>query len=409
MKIGIYGGTFSPIHVGHIAAAKSFLSEMALDKLYVIPTCVPPHKEEIRGADANERLEMCRLAFDGEEKISVSDIEIKRRGKSYTVDTLRALKDDGELYLLCGSDMFLTLESWREADEIFKLAGIVLGRRENDALTGDALEKHKAHLVKDCGARVFEIKFDAVELSSSEIRENIRLMRPIKDELLPSVRDYIYENGLYRDGDMPLLSNVRERVRTMMGKRRFLHTLGVEREINFLAGIYCPEKREKLRLAALLHDITKEYDTSRQLELCGTYGIEVDERLRISPKLFHAQTGAYFAKTLFGDAVDEEVFGAVRYHTLGRAGMSLCEMLLYLADYIDDTRRFDDCVELRKYFYDGLSKAKDQKDRYVCLLKTLILSFDMTVSSLEHEGAPVDSDTLEARDYIRKELEKYTG
>ncbi|MBQ4137590.1 MAG: nicotinate (nicotinamide) nucleotide adenylyltransferase, partial [Clostridia bacterium] len=258
MKIGVYGGTFSPIHAGHIKVAKSFLTEMALDKLYVIPTCLPPHKDEIEGADAEDRLEMCRLAFDGEEKISVSDIEIKRRGKSYTVDTLRALKDEGELYLLCGSDMFLTLESWREADEIFKLAGIVLGRRENDALTGDALEKHKAHLVKDCGARVFEIEFDAIELSSSEIRERIRLLRPIKDELLPSVRDYIYENGLYRDGDMPLLSNVRERVRTMMGKRRFLHTLGVEREINFLAGIYCPEKREKLRLAALLHDITKE-------------------------------------------------------------------------------------------------------------------------------------------------------
>ena len=118
MRVGIYGGTFSPIHNGHIAAAKAFMEQMWLDILYVIPTGVTPHKIMKGDATAADRLEMCRLAFADMDGVIVSDLEMKREGKSYTVDTLRELYDpEGRLFLLMGTDMLMTLDQWREPDE----------------------------------------------------------------------------------------------------------------------------------------------------------------------------------------------------------------------------------------------------------------------------------------------------
>ena len=111
-RIGIYGGTFSPPHNGHLAAARAFMEQMWLDILYVIPAAIPPHKQMAEPVSAADRLEMCRRAFAGMEGVYVSDMEIRRGGKSYTVDTLRELSgDDRRLFLLCGTDMVLTLDS----------------------------------------------------------------------------------------------------------------------------------------------------------------------------------------------------------------------------------------------------------------------------------------------------------
>ena len=135
IRIGIYGGTFSPPHNGHIAAAKAFMEQMWLDFLYVIPTATPPHKEMDVPVGAAHRLEMCRLAFSEMEGVYVSDMEMRRGGRSYTVDTLRELTgEDRRLFLLCGTDMMLTLDQWREPEEIFKLSYPVYIRREKDAL-----------------------------------------------------------------------------------------------------------------------------------------------------------------------------------------------------------------------------------------------------------------------------------
>ena len=121
-RIGIFGGTFSPPHNGHLQAAKAFMEQMWLDILYVIPTALPPHKEMEIPVSAQHRLEMCRLAFSGMEGVYVSDMEIQRGGKSYTVETLRELTgEDRRLFFLCGTDMMLTLDRWREPEEIFKL------------------------------------------------------------------------------------------------------------------------------------------------------------------------------------------------------------------------------------------------------------------------------------------------
>ncbi|MBQ7383817.1 MAG: nicotinate-nicotinamide nucleotide adenylyltransferase, partial [Clostridia bacterium] len=113
IRVGIYGGTFAPVHNGHVESAVAFMRQMKLDYLYVIPTCLPPHKE-VDFADSPEtRLRMCELAFSGIDGIIVSDMEIRRGGKSYTYDTLKELSgEDKKLFLLCGTDMVLTFDTW---------------------------------------------------------------------------------------------------------------------------------------------------------------------------------------------------------------------------------------------------------------------------------------------------------
>ena len=200
MRVGIYGGTFSPVHNGHVAAARAFMEQMWLDILYVIPTGVTPHKDMKGDATALDRLEMCRLAFGGMEGVIVSDLEMRREGKSYTVDTLRELYDpDGRLFLLMGTDMLMTLDKWREPDEIFRLCYPVYVRRETDGeLDAPIVEKIKSYQEK-YGKVVRRIVTPAIELSSTDVRAAVAEGFPIEGAVPPAVADYIHTHGLYRN------------------------------------------------------------------------------------------------------------------------------------------------------------------------------------------------------------------
>jgi nicotinate-nucleotide adenylyltransferase len=151
-----------------------------------------------------------------------------------------------------------------------------------------------------------------------------------------------------------------------------------------------------LSVAALLHDITKEQKIENQILLCKRFAIPVSDEDRLSPKTFHAKTGACFAREEFPSLTDDTVFGCIRWHTTGRAAMTLPEKLLYLADYIENTRDFPDCIELRRYFYSGI----DTSDKFNFLDKTLVLSFDMTIRNLLDEGGIINTDTVNSRNYL---------
>ena len=200
MRVGIYGGTFSPVHNGHVAAAKAFMEQMWLDILYIIPTGVTPHKTMKGDATAADRLEMCRLAFAGMEGVIVSDLEMRREGKSYTVDTLRELYDpDGRLFLLMGTDMLLTLDKWREPEEIFRLCYPVYIRREEDgALDAAIVDKIKTYQEK-YGKVVRRIVAPAIEISSTDVRAAVAEGFPIEGAVPSSVAAYIRDRGLYRN------------------------------------------------------------------------------------------------------------------------------------------------------------------------------------------------------------------
>ncbi len=200
-KIGIYGGTFSPPHNGHLHAANVFLKEIELDRLLIIPDYIPPHKE-IECNNPTARLEMTKLAFSSlpeyEKKVFVDDYEITSGGKSYTADTLQHFfSSDIELYFLCGTDMFLTIDSWYHPEIICKLSNIVLMRRENDPENVSKIYSYIKFLQDKYGAKVIMLKSPAVDISSSEIRDYIINGRDISHLIPKKVEDYIKENKLY--------------------------------------------------------------------------------------------------------------------------------------------------------------------------------------------------------------------
>ncbi len=197
-----------------------------------------------------------------------------------------------------------------------------------------------------------------------------------------------------------MLSVLREKVKENQTEKRYRHTLAVEREAAALGKIFIPDEVNRLRAAALLHDITKIYDVEKQLKICNEFDIIVRNEDIASPKLFHAKTGALVAGRVFSEYCDEVILSAVRWHTTGRAEMSIFEMLVYLADYIEDTRTFEDCVALRGQFYKGIASAESYKEKLAVLRNTMITSFDMTVRCLISEGALVDRDTIEARNWF---------
>ncbi len=197
-RIGIYGGTFSPPHNGHLQAARAFMEQMWLDILYVIPTATPPHKEMAVPVSAQDRLEMTRLAFSSIEGVYVSDLEIARGGKSYTVDTLRALSgEDRRLFLLCGTDMMLTLDEWREPEEIFRLCYPVYIRREADPTLSGVIVEKIAQYQRDYGKVVRRIVTEPIELSSDEIRRRLAEGKKISHLVPAAVETYIRDNHLY--------------------------------------------------------------------------------------------------------------------------------------------------------------------------------------------------------------------
>ena len=196
------------------------------------------------------------------------------------------------------------------------------------------------------------------------------------------------------------LLSLRSDIENKMSPKRYRHTAAVEKMADRLGKLYAPEKVDILRAAALLHDITKEYSTDRQILIFAEQELPLCREDLCAPKTLHARTAAALIPTLYPDFADEEIISAVRWHTTGREDMSLCEKLIYLADYIDESRTFEDCVALREYFFAKDIEQMDESERLRHLNDTLILSFDMTIRGIMKDGGVVSADTFEARNYL---------
>lgn len=201
MRIGIMGGTFNPPHMGHLNAATAAKEKIPLDKLILIPAGIPPHKEMAKNsATVEQRLEMTGLCAE-EIGAEISDVEIRREGKSFTVDTLayfRELYPEDELWLIMGTDMFLTVETWRRAEEILENTCIAaVPRNDGDV---EKLRAHSEFLREKYGARTRIIDVAAVTISSSELRPDVEDEKSL-GYLPKSVREYIAENKLYCDAE----------------------------------------------------------------------------------------------------------------------------------------------------------------------------------------------------------------
>ena len=197
-----------------------------------------------------------------------------------------------------------------------------------------------------------------------------------------------------------MLDALRADVAASMSEKRFLHTAEVEKMVARLAALYIPHKEMMLRAAALLHDLTKEYATEHQLHLCVLYGLTVTENDLGAPKTFHARTAAAEIPHRYPAFADEELIACVRYHTTGHKDMTLEEKLVDLADYIDLSRTFGDCVTLRNAFFDAKPEEMCDEERLCHLDDVLVMSFDMTIRGLLEKGALISADTFEARNAL---------
>ena len=400
MNIGIYGGTFDPIHKGHLAAALFAVESLHLECLYLIPTGIPPHKAVREdSADSTHRLEMTRLAAASlglPEVIEVLDVELKRGGSSYTVDTLReiaAQHPEDTIYLLMGADMFLTFQYWKAPQEIAGLCTLcAFGRSRSDA--EELLAVQRDYLKDRFGADIVTITLpDPVEISSTRLRQMLAQGQG-REYLTDAVYGYILREQLYgtkKDLKNLSLDELRCVALTMLNPKRIPHVLGTEETAAALAVRWGADE-EEARRGALLHDCTKRMSREEHLALCRRFG-ETDIG-RLDTKLLHAITGAMVAREVFG--VSPAIEQAIRWHTTGKADMTLLEKIIYLADYIEPNRSFCDLTELRRLSMEHLDKA-------------LLLGFSMAVEDLQQKGVVVDDRSREARDYLRQQLEQGEG
>ena len=198
-RVGIYGGTFAPIHNGHVRAAKAFMEQMKLDYLFIIPAYLPPHKQIDESDDPLYRLRMCELAFEGTDGIVISDCEIARGGKSYTYDTLKELeRENTRLFLMLGTDMVLTFDTWYRFEDILKMCYPVYVRRENDPLIGNRIVSKISDYYQKYGVMFRRIVTEPIQLSSTEIRRAVAEGKDISGLVPKGVAEFIEKNGLYR-------------------------------------------------------------------------------------------------------------------------------------------------------------------------------------------------------------------
>ena len=389
-RIGIYGGTYSPPHIGHLRAAEYAIEACSLDRLLLIPTGVSPHKEMAAGASSADRLAMLRLSAVSIEKAQVSDIEIRREGRSYTVDTLRAIRQENpgaELVLLMGTDMFLSFMTWREPETIMELATLAVFCR------GEKGENAKIEAQKNAlevmGAKIELVHNPVTAISSTDLRRML-IFGCADPFLMPGVGEYIREKGLYGTGKNRKnlsLAELEAEVLSLMNPNRVAHVLGCRDCAVELARLYGENEVDAAR-AGLLHDITKAIDGPLQLTLCAEYGIVLDTFSRAFPKTLHALTGSLVAGRIFGE--NENVVSAVCHHTTGRADMTLLEKIIYIADYVERNRNFPGVEEMRRLAYTDLDAA-------------VLMGLESAVAHVRRQGQGLAPATLEALEYLQKQ------
>lgn len=387
-RIGIYGGTFNPPHIGHIRGAQYAISALGLEKLLLVPACIAPHKVIPAGSPTPaRRAEMVALAAG--ESMELCSIELDRGGASYTYETVEALSQqypNDELVLLMGTDMFLSFDTWREPRRITAKASLaVMCRGEKGELA--RIEAQKQSL-ESGGAKVYLVENPVTAISSTDLRRML-VFRCAEPFLPKGVGEYIRQNDLYcvsgnyRSLPMEALETT---VIGLMNPNRVKHILGCRDTAAALAKRWGADETDAAR-AGLLHDITKALDGPLQLTLCAEYGIVLDDFHSQNPKTLHALTGSLVADRIFGE--NAAVVSAIASHTTGKADMNTLEKILYVADYMEPNRNFPGVEHLRELAFTDLDKA----------LKT---GLEMTLAMLREQKSEISPESAEALAFLQK-------
>lgn len=384
MRIAVYGGSFNPPHLGHVSAIQAAIAQLSPDKLIVIPASDPPHKSLAENTPSQEDRWNLVLNTMGEiPHVAVSSLEMQRPGKSYTADTLKQILvqyPDADLYLLAGTDMVETFDSWHAFQWILKhvtLAAFMRNGAEKMRLFVAAERLRKCH-----DASVVILDHTPLEVSSTQIRALLQ-KRGGNEYMTKAAYAYVISHRLY--DAKPSLAWLREEAFSRLDEKRSIHVAYCEMEAARLARHWGADDIEAAE-AAILHDITKNCTYEEQLLLCKEYGIMTDNIEQSNPKLLHAKTGAYLAKENYG--VSEAVFQAILYHTTGRANMCLLEKIIYMADYIESSRCFEGVSILRTLAYEDLDAA-------------LTKGLEMSLQDLKEHGVKPHPNSVDALNFLR--------
>ncbi len=389
-RVGIYGGTYNPPHIGHIRAAAYAVRSLSLHKLLMIPSCISPHKQLPENSAApHQRLEMLQLAAKGEAGIEISDLELRRGSTSYTYETVAEVRKqypEAELILFMGTDMFLSFDTWKNPHEILKNAALAVFYRGDPGEVSRIREKKE--LFEKQGAKIYLVENPVTDISSTDLRRML-VFNCAEPFLSPGVGDYIRENRLYGTGKScrNLSLEELETVATALLKPdRVAHVLGCCQTARELAELHGADPVDAQR-AALLHDITKALDGPLQLTLCREYGIKLDDFSTKNPKTLHALTGSLVAQRIFGE--NQAVVEAIKSHTTGKADMNTLEKIIYVADYMEPNRDFPGVETLRSLAYTDLTGA-------------LKLGLTMTLAMLREQGREISPESRQALEFLSK-------
>lgn len=375
------GGTFDPIHLGHLALARQAMRAAGLDRILFLPSGRPPHKEASI-TDPEHRLSMTRLAVQSEAGMSVSDMESRRPGATYTVDTLRALhaEREGTYAFLVGSDTLLDVPNWRAPEQVAAMCAFVVLPRQG---VDERRVRETIRLLEDrYGARITAVPIPIPDISSTQIRERVRLGLAL-DGLVPeAVAEYIGRHRLYNPPRTLSPDEMVRQLTRMVPEERLAHSIGTMEEAVRLAERF-DGPVEQARVAGLLHDCAKGLSLAAMREQAREIGVAVDPERWQYEELLHAPLGAALLRKVFG-VTDPDIVRAVKWHNTGTSPMEKLDLILYLADKIEPTRR-------RRYGLDVVRRLA-----LTSLEKATAESMRQSLEYLKRSGRWAHPDTLAA-------------
>ena len=393
MRIGIYGGTFNPIHNTHIDIARAALEQFSLDRVYFLVAGNPPHKDTAENIPDACRLEMVKLAIANQPKIAIDEREIYRTGKSYSYISLTEIKEENptdDIFFIMGSDSLLYFKNWVKPDVISDCATILVAPRLGDDM--DVLNDS----INDCkdlfSGDFFLIDYKANGLASSVIRQDFYTDKSVRKWLDSKVEEYIIEHNLYSPysyyyDDILRLSQAMNKE---LKSSRYVHTLGVATTAYSLA-LKWNYPAYTAMVAGILHDCAKCISDEKRISVCEINNIPIRDIEYKYPHLLHGKVGAFYCKSKY-DVFDDQIAHAIEVHTTGCPGMNLLDKIIFVADYIEPGRDKQPRLDiLRSVAYEDLDKC-------------VFMILEDTVNYLNENPEMVDSTTIDTYNYYLNEM-----
>lgn len=379
-KIGIMGGTFNPIHNGHVALAQAAYDFCQLDEVWFMPSGCSYMKSKDNIVAGEDRLNMTQLAIDGISYFKCSDLEVKRTGNTYTAETLEILSErypENKFFFIMGADSLFGLPRWKQPERICALCTLAAVIRDDVDLM--ELEKQKLYLEENYAADIVLLPFQKIDISSSLVRTKLENREDVDGIIPEKVLAYIKEKNLYKK--TMSINELRNAIQKVQDEERYEHTLGVAYTAASLAVLNGVDSRKAL-IAGLLHDCAKCIPSQEKIDMCKYYGIPMTQLEIRNPFLLHAKLGARLAQEIYAEN-DNDILNAIENHTTGRADMSLLEKIIFIADYMEPNRnKAPNLMQIRKMAYEDLDQA-------------LVMILQDTLDYLEQTGNEIDPGTKE--------------